>query len=77
MKFTSDTEHANITEGLDDPSNSLIYKLFACCHTVRKHEGNYLGDEVDLRMYLHSNYTMSVPEGGNVRFVVEKNKDKL
>jgi len=28
-------------------------------------------------MYLHSKYSMTVPENGNVRFVVENNKQKL
>lgn len=54
----------------DDPTYSLIYKLFAACHTVRHINGEFLGDEVDLRMFLHSDYQMTVPEDQQIRLRV-------
>jgi cation-transporting ATPase 13A2 len=40
--------------------NSEIYNLmtmlFGTCHTVRKYENEFLGDEVDLRMFEHSKF---------------------
>jgi hypothetical protein len=49
----------------------MINKLFASCHTTRQTEDGFLGDEVDLRMFLHSEYKMSVSTNPNIRFIVE------
>lgn len=37
----------------------------ASCHTVRKVNQEFLGDELDLRMFLYSGYNYSVPENNN------------
>lgn len=54
VKFTNEAAHHNITKELKLPENNLIGRLFASCHTTRQTEDELLGDEVDLRMFLHS-----------------------
>lgn len=34
----------------------LDFKIFGSCHTVRSVDSNLLGDEIDLKMFLHSSY---------------------
>jgi hypothetical protein len=47
------------------PSSDLLSKLMASCHTVRRVEGQFVGDELDLRMFLHSEFTYTVPNDDN------------
>lgn len=55
----------------------MISKLFASCHTTRQTEDGFLGDEVDLRMFLHSGYKMSVSNDPAIRFIVENASERL
>lgn len=42
--------------------DDIITKLMASCHTVRKVGEKFLGDELDLRMFLFSEYQYEVPQ---------------
>lgn len=44
-------------------------KIFATCHTTKEINGKFMGDEVDLRMFLFSGYEMSKSHKEDVRFV--------
>lgn len=59
------------------PDNKLLLQLFASCHAVRHVEGTFLGDEVDLRMFLFSGYTLAPASGKDVRFCVDNGSDRL
>ena len=56
-----------ICEVKDD---ELILKGFGSCHSVREIDGELLGDEVDLRMFLHSGYNLEPFESSDVKFKV-------
>ncbi len=45
------THNAHEEKGLD-------YKIFGSCHTVREFDHELLGDEIDLKMFLHSGYSL-------------------
>jgi hypothetical protein len=45
-----------------------VWKLFASCHTTKKIDGEFLGDEVDLRMFLFSKYEMKTSKKNDVKF---------
>lgn len=77
IRFVDDNSHHNITKAFKNAENSLISKLFASCHTTRQTDDGLLGDEVDLRMFLHSEFTMSASEDKNIRFVVQSGDDRL
>jgi magnesium-transporting ATPase (P-type) len=44
-----------------------MYKLFASCHTVRKIQDEFMGDELDLRMFLFSGFSFELSENVNIR----------
>lgn len=44
------------------PVDEILAKLMASCHTVRKVAEEFMGDELDLRMFLYSGYEYHVPE---------------
>lgn len=71
IKFSTSTAHDTITHTLTTPNNALINQLFASCHTTRKTDEELLGDEVDLRMYLHSQYNMRTSQDPAIRFIVD------
>lgn len=59
LKF-QDKSKVEITNQINDSiaENDIIWQLFATCHSVKESEGSLLGDEVDLRMVLFSNYEL-------------------
>lgn len=58
-------------------ASDILYKLFASCHTVRKIEDEFMGDELDLRMFLFSDFTFQLSDDVKVRFIVEKDGTRL
>lgn len=40
----------------------ILIKLFASCHTVRQIEGEFMGDELDLRMFLFTQFVYELPQ---------------
>lgn len=77
IKFHDEDHKEDITQAMDNPNNLLIRKLFACCHTVKNIDGEFLGDEVDLRMYLYSTYTMINSDKPEIKFIAEKDSIRL
>lgn len=53
---------------MEEIENDLVWKLFATCHTTKQVEGVFLGDEVDLRMFLYSQYEMSHSIQTSIKF---------
>jgi|JI6StandDraft_1071083.scaffolds.fasta_scaffold03351_7 magnesium-transporting ATPase (P-type) len=39
-----------------------MYKLFASCHTVRKIQDEFMGDELDLRMFQFAGFSFELSE---------------
>jgi hypothetical protein len=44
FKFKDANNILDITDEIDDDENTLVWKLFATCHTTKKIDGNFLGD---------------------------------
>lgn len=57
--------------------NSLITKLFSCCHTVKEIKGEILGDEIDKEMYLSSEFKMQVVKNPHIKFITEGKNDEI
>ena len=74
FRFKDEHTIIEITDGLENIENDLVFKLFATCHTTKQIQGEFMGDEVDLRMFLYSGYKMSDSEDPNVKFVVKNNR---
>ena len=49
--------------------------LFATCHCTREINGQFMGDQIDLRMFLFSEYQMKQSEKIQVKFEVSKGND--
>ena len=53
----------------------MVWQLFATCHSVKKSGESFLGDEVDLRMFLFSEYEFQdVDDAESCFSVLNKNK---
>lgn len=59
-------------EELPADAQGLDFALFACCHTVREFEGKLMGDEIDLKMFLHSGYELRPSREPATCFEVEQ-----
>lgn len=59
-------------EEVGPESQGLDFKLFACCHTVKEFEGRLMGDEIDLKMFLHSGYRLCTSKEAATCFEVEQ-----
>ena len=68
LKFKDADNIVTITDEIDEPENESIWKLFSTCHTTKKIQGQFLGDEVDLRMFLFSKYDMRESQNPDVKF---------
>lgn len=58
MKIKDANNIVDITDEKDDLQNDLVWKLFATCHTTKNIGGKLMGDEVDLRMFIFSDFKM-------------------
>ena len=59
-----------------DPTD-LLYKFFASCHTVRNIGGELMGDELDLRMFLFSEFELEPIEDVGIKFVAKREGSRL
>ena len=51
--------------------NSLIFKLFACCHQLQFVDGNLLGDDLDIKMFKLSGWVFEqAPMNSDFEFLV-------
>jgi cation-transporting ATPase 13A3/4/5 len=66
IKFYND-KYSEITSE-ERSNNSLDFKLFASCHTVREFDEKIMGDEIDLKTFLHSGYTLRASTAANICF---------
>jgi cation-transporting ATPase 13A2 len=60
-KFVGDQQGDVIPAQTQLAPNDLLCKLMASCHTVRRVCEEFLGDELDLRMFLYSEFKYEVP----------------
>lgn len=54
-----------------------VLRLFGCCHTVRHISGEFLGDELDLRMFEFSGFDYCKSSNETVKLKVRKNQTVL
>lgn len=61
LKFQDKSKIVDITSQINDSidQNDIVWQIFATCHSVKENGGSLLGDEVDLRMFLFSNYALA------------------